>query len=256
MYPFLSSDLNKLPSTVSSSNGPIPTIFTLSATDTIADASISSAVFEITSGFELCIEISVSSISNISRIKGVNTDALVAVKVVPVDRESCGGLDPEKEGRDAAFAGYFGSPRHEERVDYAGDGLAACCLIVNDGGEGSGTNLLAVVHGCSKVVNLRVEAVVIAVGIGDVSKEIVMEYSCFLVWEHAAVGVDGGGEGGLKICPKSQLVGQDRPGRSIDRPVRSVQIQLFQPGRLGSSGRSVEKVVHIVRYDAAIVRDD
>ncbi|KAH0460917.1 hypothetical protein IEQ34_008492 [Dendrobium chrysotoxum] len=63
-------------------------------------------------------------------------------------------------------------------------------------------------------------------------------------------------KGGLKICPKSQLVGQDRPGRSVDRPVRSVQIQPFQPGRSGSSGRSVEKVVHIVPYDPSIVRDD
>ncbi|KAH0465938.1 hypothetical protein IEQ34_006041 [Dendrobium chrysotoxum] len=63
-------------------------------------------------------------------------------------------------------------------------------------------------------------------------------------------------KGGLKICPKSQLVDQYRPGRSEHRPVRSVQIQLIQSGRLGSSGRSVEKVVHIVPYDTTIVLDD
>ncbi|KAH0456526.1 hypothetical protein IEQ34_014433 [Dendrobium chrysotoxum] len=62
--------------------------------------------------------------------------------------------------------------------------------------------------------------------------------------------------GGLKIYLKSQLVGQDRTGRSIDRPVRSVQNQLHQPGRSCSSGRSVEKIVHIVPYDPTIVRDD
>ncbi|KAH0462306.1 hypothetical protein IEQ34_009881 [Dendrobium chrysotoxum] len=43
---------------------------------------------------------------------------------------------------------------------------------------------------------------------------------------------------------------------TIDHPVRSVQNQLLKPGRSGSSGRSVEKVVHIIPYDSAIVRDD
>ncbi|KAH0460401.1 hypothetical protein IEQ34_011064 [Dendrobium chrysotoxum] len=40
----------------------------------------------------------------------------------------------------------------------------------------------------------------------------------------------------------------------VHHPVRSLQNQLFQPGRSGSSGRSVQKIDHIIPYDPAIVR--